>query len=65
MRDRAIPSGQESTARRELFTYVIGDSWSCRHRPSCDLNQVLTLRGIGRSAAQRSAVVQANDSRKV
>jgi hypothetical protein len=65
MRNHATPSAMESTAHREWISSVIVDSSSCRHRASCDLNQLLTLRGSGRSVIKGAAVVWANNRHKV
>ncbi len=59
------PDVRQSTTHRELITYVIEDPPSLRQRASCDWTPVLTLRETGRSLTERSAVVRANDRRKV
>jgi hypothetical protein len=45
MADPRHAERRQSTTRRELITCVIEDPSPCRQRASCDLNQVLTLRG--------------------
>jgi len=65
MADSRYPHVRKSAARREWIPYVIEDPASCRQRPSCDLNQLLTLRGNGRSVTKGAAVVRANDRHQV
>jgi len=46
------PDQLQSTTHRELIPYVIEHRSSCRQTLSCDLNGVLTLRGIERSGPE-------------
>ena len=65
MADHASFASGLSTARRELLTCVIEGPSSYRQRASCELNQVLALRGNGRFVSHGPVVVEADDSRKV
>jgi hypothetical protein len=54
-----------STTHRERITYVIERRLSRKQSASCDLNQVLTLRGSARSAYETAAVVPSVNRHKV
>ena len=65
MVDPAARTPNESTTYRERATCVIEHRLSSGQRLSCELNQVLTLRGRARSESEGSVVVRSNHGRKV
>lgn len=56
MRDAREAHDRRSPTHRELFMLVIADSSSWGQSLTCELNQLLTLRALGRSEHQTSAV---------
>jgi len=66
MADSCARDVRQSATHRELITYVIEQRPSCQQRLSCELTQVLTLRGAvcsatkGRPSTRRTTVTRCN-----
>ena len=53
MADRMLRLSKENTTCRERIDCVIEHQWSCGQSLSCELSQVLTLRGFGAIKARK------------